>query len=61
MDDVFGSENFVSQIVYTKTAGFTGNYDWLMLLIILFGMQKILNNINIETIYMKEYDVEGRI
>ncbi len=25
MDEVFGSENFVSQIVYTKTAGFTSN------------------------------------
>lgn len=25
MDEVFGSENFVSQIVYTKTTGFTAN------------------------------------
>ena len=25
MDEVFGSENFVSQIVYTKTSGFTSN------------------------------------
>ena len=25
MDEVFGSENFVSQIVYTKSAGFTSN------------------------------------
>ena len=25
MDEIFGSENFVSQIVYTKTAGFTSN------------------------------------
>lgn len=25
MDEVFGSENFVSQIIYTKTAGFTSN------------------------------------
>lgn len=25
MDDVFGSENFVSQIIYTKSAGFTTN------------------------------------
>lgn len=25
MDEVFGSENFVSQIVYTKTSGFTAN------------------------------------
>ena len=25
MDEVFGSENFVSQIIYTKTSGFTAN------------------------------------
>ena len=25
MDEVFGSENFISQIVYTKTSGFTAN------------------------------------
>ena len=61
MDDVFGSENFVSQIVYTKTAGFSTNTvsnvaDYIV------WYAKDITKIKARKLYIeKEYDIDGTL
>ena len=59
LDEVFGSENFVSQIVYTKTAGFSTNTisnvaDYII------WYAKNIDNVKARKLFIdKEYDIDG--
>lgn len=59
MDEVFGSENFVSQIIYTKTSGFTANTIGNVAdFIIWYAKDK--EQVKIRKLYIdKEYDIDG--
>lgn len=61
MDDVFGSENFVSQIIYTKTAGFATNTIGNVADYILW-YAKDLNNVKVRKLYSeKDYAIDGSL
>jgi len=61
MDEVFGSENFVSQIIYTKTGGFATNTignvaDYIV------WYAKDIENVKIRKLYTeKDYAVDGAL
>lgn len=61
LDEVFGSENFVSQIVYTKTSGFTTNTINNVCDFILW-YAKDIESIKTRKLYSpKSYSQEGRL
>jgi adenine-specific DNA-methyltransferase len=61
MDEVFGSENFVSQIIYTKTTGFTTNtlggvVDYII------WYAKDIENIKVRKLFVeKDYAADGKL
>ena len=61
MDDVFGSENFISQIVYTKTGGFATNTignvaDYIV------WYAKDTEQVKIRKLYIeKDYSIDGEL
>lgn len=61
MDDVFGSENFISQIVYTKTGGFATNTignvaDYIV------WYAKDAEQVKIRKLYIeKDYSIDGEL
>lgn len=61
LDDVFGSENFVSQIIYTKTTGFTTNtlggvVDYII------WYAKDIEQIKVRKLYTeKDYESDGKL
>ena len=61
MDEVFGSENHVSQIIYTKTSGFTANTIANIADYILW-YAKDINQVKIRKLYKElNYDVNGKL
>lgn len=61
MDEVFGSENFVSQIIYTKTSGFTANTISNVADYILW-YAKDIENIKIRKLYKElNYETNGKL
>ncbi|MCR5455752.1 MAG: site-specific DNA-methyltransferase, partial [Bacteroidales bacterium] len=59
LDEVFGSENFVSQIIYTKTSGFTANTIGNVADYILW-YAKDVDNIKIRKLFIeKDYRIDG--
>ena len=59
MDDIFGSENFVSQIIYTKTSGFTSNTIGNVADFVVW-YAKDVNQIKVRKLFKnKDYDVDG--
>lgn len=57
MDEVLGSENFVSQIIYTKTAGFTSNTIGNVADFILW-YAKDINQIKVRKLYTEKNPLE---
>lgn len=61
MDEVFGSENFVCQIVYTKTAGFSTNTISNIADYILWYAKKI-EKVKVRKLYIdKDFDTDGTL
>ena len=59
LDEVFGSENFVSQIIYTKTSGFTANTIGNVADFIIW-YAKDIDKIKIRKLFIdKEYEIDG--
>jgi len=59
MDDIFGSENFVSQIIYTKTSGFTSNTIGNVADFVVW-YAKDINQIKVRKLFKnKDYDIDG--
>lgn len=61
MDEVFGSENFVSQIIYTKTSGFTANTIGNVADFILW-YAKDIEHIKVRKLFKElNYEVNGKL
>ena len=61
MDDVFGGENYVSQIIYTKTSGFTANTIANVADYILW-YAKDINLVKIRKLYKElNYEMNGKL
>lgn len=61
MDEVFGSENFVSQIIYTKTSGFTANTIGNVADFIIW-YAKDINNVKVRKLFVeKDYKADGKL
>lgn len=61
LDDVFGSENFVSQIIYTKTSGFTSSTISNIADYILWYAKEI-DNVKVRKLYKElDYKVDGKL
>lgn len=61
MDEIFGSENFVSQIIYTKTSGFTANAIGNVADFIIW-YAKDISHIKVRKLFKeKSYDEDGTL
>lgn len=61
MDEVFGSENFVSQIIYTKTSGFTANTIGNVADFIIW-YAKDIDCVKVRKLFTdKDYKVDGKL